>query len=245
MCSNPGTMNARATSRRGNAWLFLLGLVALACGPSISIVTSVRPPGAEPLNMRNERMAAVVMMENQTVRKVAEDSLARAITKHGAKGVPMYTLLASPNPADEAQARAALERAGIKGLVVMRPSRARKTEVTPPRTYTIPVYTGYWGGYYGYGWGNAWSPYGKPQGPEHGGPSSYPGYSVPVTATVPGSTDSYTVVRVEILVYSLKQNKLVWAGETESTQPSNVDSYVMDLAEVTAEQLAEVRLIPG
>ncbi len=245
MCSNPGIMNAWATERLGNAWFFLLGLVALACGPSISIVTSVRPPGAEPLNMRNERMAAVVMMQDQAKRRVADDALARAITKHGAQGVQMYKLLPSPNPADEASARAVLERAGIKGLVVMRPSRARKTEVTPPRTYTMPVYSGYWGGYYGYGWGNAWSPYGKPQGPEHGGGSAYPGYAVPVTGTIPGSVDMYTVVRVEILVYSLKQNKLVWAGETESTEPSNVDSYVMDLAEVTAEQLAEVRLIPG
>ncbi|HEX5098711.1 MAG TPA: hypothetical protein VFV94_04395 [Polyangiaceae bacterium] len=238
-------MNAPVMARLAATLVLFCSVSLFGCGPSIKIVTSVRPPGAEPLNMRGERMAAVVMMQNQSIRRQAEDALARAITKHGARGVPMYTMLASPNPADEAKAREALERAGIKGLVVMRPSKARKTEVTPPRTYTVPVYTGYWGGYYGYGWGGAWSPYGKPQGPEHGGPASYPGYSVPVTVTTPGYEEKYTVVRVEILVYSLKQNKLVWAGETESTEPSNVDSYVLDLAEVTAEQLAEVRLIWG
>jgi len=241
-------MNASVMPRRQVALVLALGAVFLACSPTIKIISSVRPPGAEPLNMRGERVAAVVMMQNQTVRRQAEDALARAITKHGAKGVPMYTMLASPNPADEGKAREALERAGIKGLVVMRPSKARKTEVTPPQPYTMPMYTGYWGGYYGYGWGGAYGagPYGKAQGPEHGGPySGYPGYSVTVTVTTPGYEEKYTVVRVEILVYSLKQNKLVWAGETESTEPSNVESYVMDLTDVTAEQLAEVRLIWG
>jgi len=229
-------------------WVSLLAVLLSACSPTINIVTSVRPPGAEPLNMKGERVAAVVMMQNQTIRRQAEDALALAISKHGARGVPMYTMLASPNPADEAVARAALERAGVKGLVVMRPSRARKTVVTPPQTYTMPMYNGYWGGYYGYGWNGAWGgsgPYGKPQGPEHGGNAPYPGYAVPLTVTTPGTEEKLTVVRVEILVYSLKQNRLVWAGETESTEPSNVDSYVMDLADATAEQLAEVRLIPG
>jgi len=241
-------MNALDSAWRGALRILLLAALSSACAPSINIVTSVRPPGAEPLNMKGERMAAVVMMQNQTIRRAAENALAREITKHGAKGVPMHTLLASPNPADEAQARAALEGAGVKGLVVMRPSRARKTVVTPPQTYTMPMYNGYWGGYYGYGWNGAWGgsgPYGKPQGPEHGGGSPYSGYSVPLTATTPGTEERVSVVRVEILVYSLKQNRLVWAGETESTEPSNVDSYVMDLVEATAEQLAEVRLIPG
>ncbi|HEV8550208.1 MAG TPA: hypothetical protein VGQ57_14290 [Polyangiaceae bacterium] len=227
------------------AAVFLASLGIAACS-SISIVSSVRPPGAEPLNMKGEKMAAVIMVTDQIKRRAAEDALARAITKHGAVGVPMYTILASPNPKDEAAARAALERAGIKGLVVMRPRRTSKTEVTPARSYTMPVYTGYWGGYYPYGWGAPWGApvYGKPQGPEHGG--QYPsGYYVPPTVTVPESKTTTQVVRVEILVYSLKQNHLVWAGETESTEPGSVDGFVMDLAEITAEQLAEVRLIPG
>lgn len=222
----------------------LFASLELAACHSIDIVSSVRPPGAEPLDMKGEKVAAVIMVQNQSRRREAEDALARAITKHGAVGVPMYTLLASPNPKDEQAARDALERAGIKGLVVMRPRRTSKTVVTPASTYALPVYTGYWGGYYGYGWGSPWGGYGKPQGPEHGGmgPS---GYYVPPTVTVPESKTTTQVVRVEILVYSLKQNRLVWAGETESTEPSSVDGFVMDLAEITAEQLAEVRLIPG
>jgi hypothetical protein len=238
----------------GRPWLFVVTavLLTIACGPGITIVTSVRPPDAEPLNMRGEKMAAVVMMQDQSVRRPAEDTLARAITKHGARGVAMYTLLPSANPADEGAARAALEAAGIKGLVVMHPERVRKTEVTPAHSYSLPMYTGYWGGYYPYGWGTAWGApsmpigvYARPDGPVHGGDMAPYYTSGPATVDVPASEEKVTVVRVEILVYSLKQNRLVWAGVTETTDPGKVDSFVMDLADVVAEQLKEVRLIPG
>jgi len=243
-------MIRRAFLRSGVTLLLGSALMLAGCGSGITIVASARPPDAEPLNLRGEKVAAVVMMQNQKVRVQAENALAKAITERGVQGIPMHTLLASPNPANQEAARAALEKAGVKGLIVLRPTRARKTERTPPRTYAMPMYAGYWGGYYPYGWGTSWgaptNPYGKAQGPEHGGaPGPAGGYYVPTSVHVPGSEERYTVVKVEILVYSLKQNRLVWAGETESTEPSNVDSYVMDLVDVTAEELAKVRLIAG
>jgi hypothetical protein len=68
--------------------------------------------------------------------------------------------------------------------------------------YATPYYGGFWGGYWGYGWS-----------------SPYSGSYV--------STD--TVVTVEILFYSLKDNKLVWSGRSKSTNPSNVASFVKEL----------------
>jgi len=240
-----------STARFGQTLVFLVAAAATACGPGITIVASSRQPDAEPLNLKGEKVAAVVMMQNQTIRRTAEDSLAQSITKHGAVGVPMYTLLASPNPADEKAAREALERAGVKGVIVMRPTHVHKTDVTPAQTYALPVYGGYWGGYYPYGWNQSWgaptspmSPYGKPQGPEHGGNMSY-GYAGPITGTVPERKESYDAVNVEILVYSLKQNRLVWAGTAEAPKPDDVDDFVVDLTKVLAKELAVVRLIPG
>ena len=63
-------------------------------------------------------------------------------------------------------------------------------------------YAGGWGPYYGYGWSAAYSP----------------GYVV---------TD--TIVRVETLVFDLKQNKLVWAGQSETTNPENLHQFMRDL----------------
>jgi hypothetical protein len=251
------------TTRFGQALVFVVALAAAACGPGITIVKSSRQPDAEPLNLKGQKVAAVVMMQNQTIRRTAEDTLARAITKHGAVGIPMYTLLASPNPADEQAARTALEGAGVKGVIVLRPTRERKTKVTPEQSYMLPVYGGYWGGYYGYGWKESWgapttpvSPYGKPQGPEHGGGLGGPGYygggygmgygmAAPVTVTVPESKEMYDAVVVQIMVFSLKQNRLAWTGVAEAPKPDDVEDFVMDLTKILAKELASVRLIWG
>jgi hypothetical protein len=116
---------------------------------------------------------------------------------------------------DEKAARAALEQAGFDGVVVMRPL-GREQQVTSTPVYGGPYYGGFWGGYYGYGWGAPW-----------------------------GGTEirTDTIVHVETLVYSLKQNALVWAGQSETTNPSQVDAFVHDLAAATASELRKQGLI--
>lgn len=46
-----------------------------------------------------------------------------------------------------------------------------------------------------------------------------------------------TIVIVETLVYSLRQNKLVWAGESRTTNPSDVDAFVQELAAEAVEAM--------
>jgi hypothetical protein len=65
------------------------------------------------------------------------------------------------------------------------------------------------------------------------------------TVVDPGGVEIYDVIRVEIVIYSLKQNQLVWAGESETVDPSDVESFVEELTEGTAEQLRQQWLIPG
>jgi hypothetical protein len=229
----------RAQQRFFTAWLALASTVALlACSPATTFIASKRMPDAEPLDLKGDRVAAVVMMQDQQVRRVAEDALAREITKHGARGVAMYTLLASSNAADEGDARAALERAQVKGAVVMRPHRAQKEVVTPASTYSTPVYNAYWGAYYPYGWNSSYpdpvNPYRTTYGPQQ---------SYTVDVKVPERVETYDVVRVEVLIYSFKQNRLVWAGEAETSDPGKVEGFVEELAGLTAEELNRLWLL--
>jgi hypothetical protein len=232
----------------------LLAVAGLAaCSPSTVFVSSYRPPTAEPLNMRGERVAALVMLTDPDKRAHAEDALAREITKRGAQGLPMHRLLPEKVIADEVSARAAVEQSGVKGVVAMRPRRAQKTVVTPPSTYSMPIYSGFWGGYYGYypysyygstGWGsNTWSAADGPDRTTHG-PQTVDPYANQ-TVYDPGHVDVYDVIRVEIVIYSLKQNQLVWAGESETVDPAGVDAFVEELVEGTAEELKRQWLIPG
>lgn len=214
--------------------LLLAGLFGSACGnPSTTFVSSWKSPKAGPLNLKGEGVAAVVMVRDDFKRKNAEDALAREITHYGAKGVPMYTLMSDPAEGNEAIARAAIERAGVKGIVVMRPKGTRKTTESY-KSYTGSTYAGYWGGYYDYGWGSAWGARGAT-------PMMMGSYYSPGTVETHTTTTEVTVV--EVLVYSLKQNLLVWGGESESTPPEKVDEFVIQVAAGAVKELKKSGLI--
>ena len=203
--------------------LMLLAVSTLQACASNPFVSTWKAPDAQPLDVRGSKVAAVVMMTNGASRRAAEDALAREITARGAVGVPMYTVYPDAKPENEAAARAALEKAGFQGAIVMRPVSVSKEVRSTPVMYSEPMYGGYWGGYYGAGWG---APYG--------------------TGVVSGGeirTD--TIVSIETLVYSLKQNKLVWGGQSKTTNPSSLDKLIKQLSTATAKELQKQGLTPA
>ena len=187
--------------------------VALTGCATTGFQSTWRNPEAQPLRADGERVAAVVMSKNESTRRAAEDALAREITAQGAQGVAMYTIAPDAN---EAAAKAALEKAGFAGVVVMRPVGSQQQITATSTMYAGPSYAGYWGGYYGYGWGAPW-----------------------------GGTEirTDTLVNVETLVYSLKQNKLIWGGQSQTTNPTNVDGFVREVATAAARELRKEGLI--
>jgi hypothetical protein len=109
------------------AFLVLLAASALAACSTNDFVASWRAPDAQPLEVAGAKVAAVVMVNNEASRRVAEDRLAQEITARGAVGVPMYVLYPDAQPSNEPQARSALEKAGVLGVVVMRPLSIDRT----------------------------------------------------------------------------------------------------------------------
>jgi hypothetical protein len=237
------TMQDEGLRRLGlRRWtLSILACGVAACSPTTVFVTSYRPPDAEPLEMRGERMAALVMMYDQGVRARAEDTLALEISRRGAQGIPMYRILRNEGTNDEAAAREAIEAQQVKGLIVMRPMKTRLQVHTPATTYTTAAYTGFWGGYYPAVWGTSWRAGDGPYGGWYGAPAA--GY-IGVTH-VPAHTETYEVVKVEILIYSLKQNRLVWAGESQTVDPGDVQGFVEELTAGTADELRRLWLVPN
>jgi len=198
--------------------LLLLGALLSACA-STKFISTWKSPSAVPVEVKGAKVAAVVMTKDEASRRKAEDLLAREISARGAQGVPMYTILPQATLADEDAARAALDAAQVEGLIVMRPVGV-KTDTVEPLPYTGTVYDGYWGGYYAYGWASPW-------GMGTTSPDAY----------------SYTTLSVETLVYSLKQNKLLWAGVSETTNPENAQKVIKDLVKQTVKQMKKEKLI--
>jgi hypothetical protein len=195
------------------AALALVSTVTTACA-STGFVSTWKAPDAQPLKPEGSKVAAVVMHKNEAARRAAEDALAKEITARGAEGIPSYTLISAATAEQEAQAKAAFEKAGIAGVVVMRPVGTQQ-QVTAT-SYGGPYYGGYWGGYYGYGWGGAW-----------------------------GGTEvrTDTIVSIETLVYSMKQNKLVWAGQSRTTNPTQVDALVKEIASAAVYEMRKQGLL--
>lgn len=197
-----------------HGWIGLCAAVGLS-GCAAGLGSSWKAPDAEPFRLRGEKVAAVVMVSDQTIRLAGEDALARELSARGTQGVPMYTLLAGADP-DEAKARAAAEQAGIVGVVVLRPVHIGKAISSAPGTYSGPMYGGFWGGYFGYGWGAPWSSH---------------------------EIRTDTIVVVETLVYSLTQNKLVWGGQTKTRNPAGMDRLIKNTAGQVADELVRQGLI--
>ena len=198
--------------------LILLAAASLTACATTTFTSSWRAPDAQPMGkLTGQKVVAVVMARNTAARRSAEDSLAAVLSTNGAQGVPSYTLMSDDALGNEAKAKAAIEGSGAVAVVVMRPVAKEREVSSTTSMYMGPRYGGYWGGYYGYGWGGAWG----------GG--------------VDVRTD--TIVIVETLVYSMKQNKLVWAGQSKTTNPSQVDAFVKEVAAGAGKEMKKAGLL--
>ena len=199
------------------------GLVAIAALSAAACATTTfqsswRAPGSGPLNFKGKKVVALVVSKEEGVRYGAEDALAREITKQGAVGVPAYGQIPKELTQDKEKAKAFLEKAGVAGVVVMRVvGKDQQMSSSPAAYYGGPYYATFWGGgFYGYGWGGVYDP---------------------------GYLRTDTIVSVEILVYSLEQDKLVWAGRSETTNPSKVGPFIQELTAGAAAQMKKLGLI--
>jgi hypothetical protein len=182
--------------------LALLTLMLSACA-STTFKSTWKAPEAKQGMFQGKKMLAFVLAKDNSIRLSGEDALAVELTKIGMVGIAGYTVV--KDTSDEAKVKADLEKAGIEGIVTMRPVSSEKELVSySTGSYGGPSYGGYWGGYYGYGWGGAY-----------------------------GGTDirTNTIVSVETLVYSLPLNKIMWGGMTKTTNPSNVGKFIQEIVE--------------
>ncbi len=192
--------------------------VAAAACASTSFNSTWRNPAAEPGNFKGQKVAALIISKEEGVRYGAEDALARELTARGAVGIAAYSLIPKELIQDKDKAKEFLEKAGVAGVVAMRVvGKDKEISSSPGGYWGGPAYATFWGaGYYGYGWGAVYSP---------------------------AYIQTDTVVIVETLVYSLPQNKLVWAGQSETTNPSKVGPFIHELVTKAGNEMKKQGLI--
>lgn len=187
-------------------------LATAACASSTTFQSAWRNPDAAAPNFQGKKVAALVMSQDQAIRFGAEDALAGQLRGRGVEGVAAYTIVPRELLSDKEKARVYLEKANVKGVVALRVlGKTQEMNTNPGAYWSAPGYTSFYGaGYWAYGWGGVYS-----------------GDYI--------RTD--TKVIVEILIYSLEQDKLVWAAQSETTNPSKVAPFIEELVVKTVAEL--------
>ncbi len=204
----------RSTAIRVGGALAVVALVA--CAPSTRFVYTWRAPDAAPLTLRSgDGVVAMVISRNEVTRRSGEDAFAAELARHGLRPIAAYTVLGTEQVMEKDKALAILRQTGAVAAFVVRPLRTTRESTYVPPTYA-PVPYGAWAPYDAYGWGMVYGP----------------GYVV---------TD--TVVRLEVLAYDLRQDRLVWAGQSETTNPETLDAFVRDVVKVAGEQMTRAGVL--
>jgi hypothetical protein len=172
-----------------------------------------KAPGIGPLNFGGRKVAALVITTDRDLQMSAEEALKREIAARGPVAVAAYTLIPREELTDKDQAKTWFERAGVEGVVALRVLRVDKETNYRAVVWSSGYYGSFWD-YYGTSWG-----------------------SVYAIGTPVGGTRQDTTVAVETLLFDVGQDKLLWAGVSETTNPEDVGPYVKGLTNAVVKEL--------
>ena len=128
--------------------------------------------------------------------------------------LPSYGILQEAELRDKERAKSKILQMGFDGAVVMRPLRVEDRVTYVPGSY--PSYYGSFWGYYGYAW-----------------PSLY----------VPDYVYTDKVVQVETMIFSIKDDKLLWTTLSETTNPESARDVVLGIAKAIGKEAKKRGLV--
>jgi hypothetical protein len=194
-------------------------LSALAgCVSSTKLVTSWSEPDytGEPF----QRVLVVAHISDELQRRSYEQHFVQQISNERITGIAGHSLM--PNTGDfdeESELRAAVRESGADAVLLAKlVGVEQKERYVPPRMDYVPSY-GYGYGFYDY--------YGM----------SYR------SVYRPGYTTVDTVVRLETTVFATDTEKMVWAGATESFNPSSAQKVITENADLIIASMKKARLL--
>jgi len=166
-----------------------------------------------PTLLNFNRTVAVFVTTDEAMRRAVEDQLAAVFPNT----IPSYRVLPNAASADKEGILQQLRNAGFDGAISM-----RVTNVSEQVTYNAAYGGAYWGGAYGFNgyWNNAWA---------------YPYNPYYITTT--------QIVSVETNIYSLAQDKLVFAALSQTSDPANVGKLVRSVMRHINEELRKDGMI--
>ncbi len=168
-----------------------------------------KSPDAAQVSFAGKKIAALVITQDDSLRMSGEESLVRELTARGLQAVATYRMAPKEVLQSAESARGWFEKAGVEGVVALRPVSSEKRIAYNDSLWMSPSYNTFWG-YYGYS------------------------YS---TVVVIGGADRDTVVTVESLIFSVPRNQLMWAAVSETRNPKTLQKFIEDLVKESVKEL--------
>jgi hypothetical protein len=198
------------------AVFILFGLLLL---PEFAAATKMKSfwknPEATEKSLQLQKVIVIVTIKHELTRKVAEDKAVRILQEGGREAVPSYTILTLPELENKEYAKSKVEAMGFDGAIVIHYAGSEDERKYYKQEKDWDDYNYFWGVYY----------------PAAG-------------AVYNSTTTNYTHVFIETMLYSFKENKLIWSGITETKNPKNPAKVVGEIAEETTKYLEKEGLIP-
>jgi hypothetical protein len=166
-----------------------------------------------------QKMLVASIGENYVIRQEFEDQMKKLLAKYGVEGVQSYMVLPPKNEMMEGELKQRIKESSLDSVLVVRPRAARKEtqEVISGGIYVPPTsYSMFW-------------PYWNMASGDFYPSSSY--------------TEENTIVRVECNLYSTKDERLVWSGETDTMYSADFDKLGKEYAQALVNQLKKDKVI--
>lgn len=193
-------------------------LLLLAACSSTQLVSSWHKPddSAKPV----KRILILGIMPTDLQRRTIEDAFVQRFEKESVTGIAGYTLMSNPDDYDEVtEIREAVSKSGADASMIISLVENKEQErYVPPSVDYMPSYgMGY--GFYNY-------------------------YGMSYQAVYrPGYTTIDQIVKLEATLFLTETEEMIWAGATESFNPSSADSVARENTNLIVKSMKKASLI--
>ncbi len=177
--------------------------------------TTWKAPGVAGVTYAGKKVVGLIVSDDLSLRMSAEEALARELTARGAQGVAAYRVIPREEISKVDSAKRWFEQSGTAGVVVMRVVDLSKEKIPTSVIWAGATYGSFWD-YYPYAWGSA-------------------------IAIGPGRTETRVVV--ETVIFDIPGNRLLWAGTSETVNPTDAQATVKGIVVSAAERMKKDGLI--
>jgi hypothetical protein len=196
------------------AVVLLLAVSVMAFG-GMKFVKTWKNPEAQPSNWQGKKVAVFARTLLVNNREPAQKALMRELTQRGMQAVRGDSLITPAMEKDLDAVKRTLAEAGITGVVIMHLVDYKDETVVAGPQYMAPNYSSF---------------------------SSYWNSGMGINY-IPGDISTKTTVMVESLVYSIEQDKLLWAGTSKVVNPKEVDTVIIKLADAVGSEVRKAGLV--